>query len=44
VSNTGWLIVAMLIVAVTIGAYVYSLFARTKSLEARLRRLRDDGH
>ena len=43
-SNTAWLVVAMAIVAVAIGGYVFSVIARTKALEKRLQQLREGGH
>jgi CcmD family protein len=43
-SNTAWLIVALLIVAVAIGGYVFSVVARTKTLEKQLQRLREGSH
>jgi CcmD family protein len=44
VSNTAWLVVAFAVVAVAIGGYVVSLVARTKTLENRLRSLKDRAH
>lgn len=42
-SNTGWLVVALVIVAVAIGAYVWSLTARRRHLARKLDELRHEG-
>ncbi|MGI8774947.1 MAG: CcmD family protein [Actinomycetota bacterium] len=41
-SNTSWLIVALVIVAAAIGAYVWTLTARRQNLARRLDELRRD--
>lgn len=43
-SNTAWLIVAFAVVAGAIGGYVVSVVARTKTLENRLRSLKERAH
>lgn len=41
-SNTAWLILALVVVAAFIGGYVLYLSARRKRLAARLRELEQD--
>ena len=43
-SNTAWLIVAFVVVALAIGGYVLSVVTRTKRLEDRLRTLQNEAH
>jgi CcmD family protein len=42
VSNLGWLLVAVMIVWVAIGAYLVSLSVRQRKLEARIARIRPE--